>query len=69
MDFNDFQAKLYEYNALHEGDEIQEGTVDRIEPVFADSWPAGIDPHLHIALRMLDIADPISIRQRLFQSQ
>lgn len=51
MDFDSFKAKLYEFDALREGDEIQEGTVERIEPEYADSWPAKIHPHLRIELR------------------
>ena len=50
MDFDDFRAKLYEFDALRKGDEIQEGTIDRIEPEFAGAWPAGIHPHLRIEL-------------------
>ncbi len=50
MDFEALKRKLYEFDALREGDEIQEGTVDRIEPEFADAWPAGIHPHLRIEL-------------------
>ncbi|MCY3977355.1 MAG: DEAD/DEAH box helicase [Chloroflexi bacterium] len=51
MDFEALKTRLHEFNALREGDELQEGIVDRIEPEFSDSWPAGIDPRLHIALR------------------
>ncbi len=50
MDFEALKTKLYENNALSESDEIQEGIVDRIEPEYADAWPAGIHPHLRIEL-------------------
>ena len=50
MDFKALKAKLYEFDALREGDEIQEGTIDRIEPEFADAWPKGIHPNLRIEL-------------------
>jgi len=50
MDFEALKTKLYEFDALREGDEIQEGTVDRIEPEFADAWPAEIHPCLRIEL-------------------
>ena len=50
MDFQSFQNKLFESDALRVGDEIQDGAVDRIQPEFADAWPAEIHPHLRIEL-------------------
>ena len=50
MDFEAFKAKLYDSKALRESDELQEGTVDRINPEYADTWPTGIHPCLRIEL-------------------
>ena len=50
MDFQSFRDKLCEFDALREGDEIQEGAVERMKPEFADAWPAGIHRHLRIEL-------------------
>lgn len=51
MDFESFRAKLSEFNALREGEVKGEEIVKRIQPILAESWPSGIDPCLHIALR------------------
>lgn len=51
MDLDGLRSKLVEFDALREGDAIQEGTIDRIEPSFATAWPAGIDIRLRIQLR------------------
>lgn len=61
MDFEALKNNLYESGALHEGDEIQEGTVDRIEPEYAAAWPEGIHPHLRIEL--------LKTRQRPYRHQ
>ncbi len=50
MNFEALKTKLYEFDALRDNDEIQEGRVDRIEPELADAWPVGIHPHLRIEL-------------------
>ena len=52
----EFIDKLYAMEALHQGDEVQHRTVDRIEPAFAASWPDGIHPGLRKALK--DIGRP-----------
>lgn len=70
MDFEGFRAKLYKYEALREGDDIQEDTVERIEPEYAESWPSEIHPHLRIELKKyLHKKLPNSDNRRPYQHQ
>ena len=56
MDFEKFQASLYEFDALREGDEIQQDVVERIQPEYADSWPDSLDPRVRDTLLELGIS-------------
>ena len=70
MDFEGFRAKLHKYEALREGDDIQEDTVERIEPEYAESWPSEIHPHLRIELKKyLHKKLPNSDSRRPYQHQ
>ena len=40
FDIATFEAKLKEFDALRAEDKIQNETVERIQPRFADGWPA-----------------------------
>lgn len=51
MDFEKFKARLYEFDALRESDEIRDDIFPRIEPEYAKHWPSEIDNRLHITLR------------------
>ena len=50
MDIEEFQKKLYEFDALRKDDEIQKDTVNRIEPLSVERWPTGLDTRLQEAL-------------------
>ena len=43
MDFEKFKAQLYEFDALREGDEIQQDVVEHIQPSSSFGWPIGLD--------------------------
>ncbi len=51
MDFESLRSKLYELDAIREGEIKGEQKVGRIQPELADSWPSAINPSLHIAVR------------------
>lgn len=51
MEFQRLKAKLFEYGALRDEDEIQIASEPSIEPEFADTWPNDIDGNLFVALR------------------
>lgn len=58
MDFEKFKKQLYEFDALREGDEIQQDTLERIQPEYAELWPVGIHPHLRIEIRKSGFRKP-----------
>ena len=58
MDFEKFKARLYEFDALRESDEIRDGIFPRIEPKYAEHWPSEIDNRLHITLRKAGFRRP-----------
>ena len=53
-----FEAKLREFDALRDEDEIQTETVGRIQPQFADGWPAQLNPPVRDALIQTGISRP-----------
>ena len=53
-----FEAKLKEFDALRDEDEIKTDTVDRIQPQFASEWPAQLDPSVREALIKTGIPCP-----------
>ena len=58
MDLGQFQAKLIEFDALRDEDEIRRGVVDRIEPQYASEWPAELDSSVRDALINAGIRTP-----------
>lgn len=58
MDLNGFRSQLFEFGALREGDEIQEETLNRIRPKYADAWPRGIHFKLRQQLNKLKLSKP-----------
>ena len=53
-----FEAKLEEFDALRDEDEIQTETVERIQPQFADGWSARLNPAVRDALIQTGISRP-----------
>ena len=53
MDTDRLLARLKEFDALCDGDKIERGSVERIQPEYADSWPADIHPSIIEALEAL----------------
>ena len=58
MDLDQFQAKLKEFDALRDSDEIKTGVVDRIKPQFVDGWPTELDSRVREALISAGITTP-----------
>ena len=58
MDLDQFQAKLKEFDALRDSDEIKTGVVDRIKPQFVGGWPTELDSRVREALISAGITTP-----------
>ena len=58
LDMVRFEAKLKELDALRDADQIERGQLDRIQPHFADEWPAQLSPAIREALVQAGIAKP-----------
>lgn len=58
MDIEQLIARLNEFDALRENDQIKRGSLDRIEPAYADAWPDRVHPAIVGALEALDIPRP-----------
>ena len=50
IDIAKFQAQLRQLDALRGDDQINVGTVDRIQPQHADEWPLELDSSVRDAL-------------------
>ena len=57
-DIAKLEARLREFDALREGDEINRGTLDRIEPQYAAEWPIQLHPAVRNALINTGIPRP-----------
>ncbi len=53
MDMDRLFAHLKEFDALRDGDKIERGTVERIQPQFSDSWPEDVHPAVARGLEAL----------------
>ena len=51
IDMEKFKAQLKEFDALRDDDNIQEGTLERIQPQLAEVWPPELDPSVHNAIK------------------
>lgn len=58
MDFESFRTRLYEFDALREGDEINQDVVDYIEPKAAPAWPRELSSPVRHALESNGIRTP-----------
>ena len=58
MDISLLLERLREYGALHDGDKIVPGELDRMEPAFADDWPDVINPVVRNAIVDAGISRP-----------
>lgn len=50
LDIAELIKQLKEFDALRDDDKIKTGTVDRIEPQYADEWPAQLHPSVRDTL-------------------
>lgn len=53
-----FLAKLADFDALRQGDTIKTGVLDRIEPSYAQEWPAQLNPKVRDAMVAAGISVP-----------
>lgn len=53
-----FEARLKEFDALRDSDRIERGELDRIQPAYADEWPADLNPAVRNALVAAGIPRP-----------
>ncbi len=58
MDFDRLKSQLLEFGALRNGDEIQEETINRIKPEYANSWTSGIHSKLQQQLDKSMLSKP-----------
>ncbi len=58
IDIDRFLSQLKEFDALRETDTINFGTVDRIQPRYADEWPTQLDPAVRDTLVRAGIPRP-----------
>ena len=58
MNLENLMRQLYEFDALRNDDEIQQGIVERIRPRSADGWPAALHPRVCDALMDSGIPKP-----------
>ena len=50
LNIESFEARLKEFDALRDTDRIERGELDRIQPQYADAWPAELNPAVRKAL-------------------
>ncbi len=50
LDIERFEARLKKFDALRDSDKIERGTIERIQPKFANEWPAQLNPAVREAL-------------------
>ena len=63
LDMKRLERQLKELDALRGSDSIQSGSADRIEPQYADGWPAQLSPQVRRAaesVRRVGADAPIS---------
>ena len=58
MDIEQLIARLKEFDALRDNDSVKRGSLDRIEPAYADAWPERVHPAIKGALEALGIPRP-----------
>ena len=58
LDIDCLISKLKEFDALRDTDTINQGEVDRIEPAYADEWPALLNTSVREAMVNSGIARP-----------
>ncbi len=58
IEIDNFVTKLKEFDALRDDDKIQTGTVESIEPMYADAWPSELDSSVRNALINAGIPRP-----------
>ena len=58
IDTDRLLARLKEFDALRDSDEVKTGDLERIQPVLADDWPAQLDSSVRNALVKSGIALP-----------
>ena len=58
FDLGHFMEKLIEFDALRDTDTIKQGSVDRIQPDFADEWPTQLNPQVRDSLVQAGIPRP-----------
>lgn len=58
IDIGNFKARLEEFDALRDKDDIKTGTVEHIQPRHAEQWPAELDVSVRNALRNTGISIP-----------
>lgn len=58
MNLENLMRQLYEFKALRNDDEIQQGIVERVRPRSADGWPAALHPRVCDALMDSGIPKP-----------
>lgn len=60
LNITQFVAKLKEFDALRDSDTIVPGELDRIQPSYANEWPAELSPEIREALVGAGILRPYS---------
>ncbi len=58
IDIAQLEARLREFDALRENDDIKIDTLDRIQPHYADEWPPELDQKVREALVRTGITKP-----------
>ena len=58
VDTDRFLARLKEFDALRSNDTVNRGELERIQPAYADEWPAELNPVVRKALVAADIPQP-----------
>ena len=58
IDIAQFKEQLKEFDALRDDDEIQTGTVECIQPQYAQEWPSELHPSVRNALIRAGITTP-----------
>ena len=58
LDINRFVNRLREFDALRDADTVNRCSLDRIQPAFADDWPATLDPRIRDSLASAGIPRP-----------
>ena len=58
VDINRFLSRLTDFDALRDSDTVSRGEVERIEPAYADGWPAQLNPQVSDALIHTGIPRP-----------